>query len=155
MRDSVVALRVRTGSTIWYTRAILALYLKVSERGLLSSLSTSGNSEITHFHLIRPRTCQSGMITDARVLQPEFIPREVQHRDAEVNYLSSVLDPITHGERADPALLHGPSGAGKTCIAQFLVERLREEVMDINYQYVNCWERPLPLQSPLPPTRRD
>jgi len=80
------------------------------------------------------------MITDARVLQPEFIPREVQHRDAEVNYLSSVLDPITHGERADPALLHGPSGAGKTCIAQFLVERLREEVMDINYQYVNCWK---------------
>jgi Cdc6-like AAA superfamily ATPase len=80
------------------------------------------------------------MITDARVLQPEFIPREVQHRDAEVNYLSSVLDPITHGERADPALLHGPSGAGKTCIAQFLVERLRQEVVSLNYQYVNCWE---------------
>ncbi|WP_336037701.1 Cdc6/Cdc18 family protein [Halobacterium yunchengense] len=80
------------------------------------------------------------MITDARVLQPEFIPREVQHRDAEINYLSSVLNPITHGERADPALLHGPSGVGKTCIAQFLVERLREEVVDLNYQYVNCWE---------------
>ncbi|MCU4717922.1 Cdc6/Cdc18 family protein [Halapricum hydrolyticum] len=80
------------------------------------------------------------MITDARVLQSEFIPREVQHRDAEVNYLSSVLDPITHGQRADPALLHGPSGAGKTCIAQFLVEQLRGEVVDLNYQYVNCWE---------------
>ena len=69
------------------------------------------------------------MITDARVLQPEFIPREVQHRDAEVNYLSSVLDPITNGHRADPALLHGPSGAGKTCIAQYLVEQLREAVV--------------------------
>jgi Cdc6-like AAA superfamily ATPase len=80
------------------------------------------------------------MITDARILQPEFIPREVQHRDAEVNYLSSVLDPITEGQRTDPALLHGPSGAGKTCIAQFLVEQLREEVVDVNYQYVNCWE---------------
>lgn len=80
------------------------------------------------------------MITDARVLQPEFIPREVQHRDAEVNYLSSVLDPIAEGQRADPALLHGPSGAGKTCIAQFLVEQLREEVVELNYQYVNCWE---------------
>jgi orc1/cdc6 family replication initiation protein len=80
------------------------------------------------------------MITDARVLQPEFIPREVQHRDAEVNYLSSVLDPITNGNRADPAFLHGPSGAGKTCIAQFLVEQLREAVVDLNCQYVNCWE---------------
>ncbi|TKX60821.1 AAA family ATPase [Halorubrum sp. ASP1] len=80
------------------------------------------------------------MITDARVLQPEFIPREVQHRDAEVNYLSSVLDPITKGNRADPALLHGPSGVGKTCIAKFLVEQLREAVVALNYQYVNCWE---------------
>ncbi|WP_434530095.1 Cdc6/Cdc18 family protein (plasmid) [Haloarcula sp. NS06] len=80
------------------------------------------------------------MITDARVLQPEFIPKEVQHRDAEVNYLSSVLNPITEEQRTDPALLHGPSGAGKTCIAQFLVEQLREVVVDLNYQYVNCWE---------------
>lgn len=80
------------------------------------------------------------MITDARVLQPEFIPREVMHRDAEVNTLSSVLRPLTDGNRADPAFLYGPSGTGKTCIAQFTVERLREKVVDLNYQYVNCWE---------------
>lgn len=43
------------------------------------------------------------MITDARVLQPEFIPREVKHRDAEVNYLSSVLRPILDGRTADPS----------------------------------------------------
>ena len=80
------------------------------------------------------------MITDARVLQPEFIPNEVKHRDAEVNTLSSVLRPLTDGGRADPAFLYGPSGTGKTCIAQFTVERLREQVVDLNYQYVNCWE---------------
>ena len=56
------------------------------------------------------------MITDARVLQPEFIPSEVQHRDAEVNHLSSALDPITNGQSPDPVLLHGPSGAGKIYI---------------------------------------
>lgn len=80
------------------------------------------------------------MITDARVLQPEFTPNEVRHRDAEVNYLSSVLDPLTDGRQADPALLHGPTGVGKTCIAQFIVEQLRGSVVDLNHQYVNCWE---------------
>ncbi|TMT81374.1 AAA family ATPase [Haloterrigena sp. H1] len=80
------------------------------------------------------------MITDARVLQPEFIPQEVKHRDAEVNHLSSVLRPILDGQSADPVFLYGPSGVGKTCIAQFTVERLRENVVDINHQYVNCWE---------------
>ena len=37
------------------------------------------------------------MITDARVLQPEFILSKVKHCDAEVNTLSSVLRPLTAG----------------------------------------------------------
>ncbi|MDG5760926.1 orc1/cdc6 family replication initiation protein [Natronococcus sp. A-GB1] len=80
------------------------------------------------------------MITDARVLQPEFIPTEVKHRDAELNTLSAALNPITHGDNPDTAFLFGPSGVGKTCLAKFLVEQLRETVVDLNYQYVNCWE---------------
>jgi orc1/cdc6 family replication initiation protein len=80
------------------------------------------------------------MIENARVLQPEFIPSEVEHRDGEINHLSHALDPITRGERAEAAFLTGPSGAGKTCIAQFALTRLRENVLDINHQYVNCWE---------------
>jgi Cdc6-like AAA superfamily ATPase len=80
------------------------------------------------------------MITDARVLQAEFVPQEVAHRDAEVNDLSRALQPITGGDPGETAFLFGPSGTGKTCIAQFTVDRLREEVLDINHQYVNCWQ---------------
>jgi len=80
------------------------------------------------------------MITDARVLQPEFVPSDVVHRDAEVNYLSSALKPLTDGNPAEPAFLSGPPGTGKTCIAQHTLEKLRENVININTQYVNCWE---------------
>jgi orc1/cdc6 family replication initiation protein len=80
------------------------------------------------------------MITDARVLRPEFIPREVAHRDSEVNQLSNALEPVTRGESAPPVMLFGPSGAGKTCIAQFTLDRLRESVLAVETQYVNCWQ---------------
>jgi len=79
------------------------------------------------------------MIRDARVLRAGFVPREVEHRDAEVNHLSSVLKPFTNGEPADTAIVTGPSGAGKTCISKFVTERLREEVLDVEATYVNCW----------------
>jgi orc1/cdc6 family replication initiation protein len=79
------------------------------------------------------------MIRDARVLRAGFVPREVEHRDAEVNHLSSVLEPITNGEPADTAIVTGPSGTGKTCISQFVTERLREEALDVEATYVNCW----------------
>ncbi len=80
------------------------------------------------------------MITDARVLQQEFIPKEVQHRENEVNNLSSILRPVTDNETVEPTLLYCPTGAEKTCIAQFLLEELRRNVVDLNTQYVNCWD---------------
>ncbi|KTG07782.1 AAA family ATPase [Haloprofundus marisrubri] len=80
------------------------------------------------------------MITDARVLQAEFSPKEVEHRDQEVDVLSSALEPIVAGQPGETALIFGPSGAGKTCIAQFTVGRLQEAVGEMNQQYVNCWQ---------------
>jgi orc1/cdc6 family replication initiation protein len=80
------------------------------------------------------------MILDARVLDPEFVPREVVHRDSEVDALSNALSPVTDGEPADTALLFGPSGTGKTCLARYTVGQLRETVIDVRTQYVNCWQ---------------
>ncbi len=71
------------------------------------------------------------MIRDARVLRAAFVPREVEHRDAEINHLSSVLEPITNDEPADTAIFTGPSGTGKTCISKFVTEQLCEEVLDV------------------------
>lgn len=57
-----------------------------------------------------------------------------------INHLSSVLEPLTRGDPAETALITGPTGAGKTCIAKFTVEQLQQENLDLDSQYVNCWE---------------
>ncbi|WP_137283900.1 Cdc6/Cdc18 family protein [Halorussus salinisoli] len=80
------------------------------------------------------------MITDARVLRTGFVPREVEHRDAEVTHLTEILAPLIDGDPADTTLLLGPSGVGKTCLAKYTAEQLRQEVLDVEYQYVNCWQ---------------
>lgn len=80
------------------------------------------------------------MITDARVLRGDFVPRDVEHRDAEVDALTAVFDPLIDGEFTDSAILHGPSGTGKTCIARYTLEQLRQAVLDVEVQYVNCWQ---------------
>jgi len=80
------------------------------------------------------------MIEDARVLREGFVPSDVVHRDAEVNALSRVLEPVTDSDPAEPALITGPSGAGKTTITKFVVSRLRESVLDVESVHVNCWQ---------------
>jgi orc1/cdc6 family replication initiation protein len=80
------------------------------------------------------------MIRDARVFDPEFVPRDVVHRDGKMDALSDSLSPVLDGNTADTVFLYGPSGAGKTCLARYSVERLHEAVVDLNSVYVNCWQ---------------
>jgi orc1/cdc6 family replication initiation protein len=78
------------------------------------------------------------MIRDARVLQDDFLPREVVHRHEEMNRLSAALSPVVDGQRPENALLTGPSGAGKTCIARYAVSELEREA-DVETGYIDCW----------------
>lgn len=80
------------------------------------------------------------MITDSRVLQADHVPRDIVHRDHELNTLASALRPLTHGDRAETALLSGPTGVGKTCTARYVADQLEDVVTGVDVQYVNCWE---------------
>lgn len=79
------------------------------------------------------------MIQDARYLRAGFVPREVVHRDSEVNHLSNVLQPLVEGNPADTAFITVPTGTGKTCIAKFTVNRLRQKNFELESIYINCW----------------
>lgn len=74
------------------------------------------------------------------MLREAFVPNDVVHRDGEVDALSAVLEPVVAGEPPESALLTGPSGAGKTTIAKFVVGRLRETALDVESIHVNCWQ---------------
>ncbi|QSW97894.1 Cdc6/Cdc18 family protein [Haloterrigena alkaliphila] len=80
------------------------------------------------------------MIVDGRVLREDFVPSEVVHRHDEVNLLSESLEPLLYDRRPDPAFLFGPTGVGKTCIARYTLEQLREQEPTVDVAYVNCWQ---------------
>ena len=75
------------------------------------------------------------MIRDRRVLQPEFVPRDVVHRNYEVQTLSAALNPVTNGNKGVTTFLYGPSGVGKTCSANVVTDPLHDTVPDLTIQY--------------------
>ncbi|AWB28197.1 Cdc6/Cdc18 family protein [Halococcoides cellulosivorans] len=79
------------------------------------------------------------MITDARVLTAQFVPRDVEHRHEEIDRLSTALDPLLDDQPGENASLFGPTGAGKTCVARYTLRQLREQLPGLDAQYVNCW----------------
>lgn len=88
---------------------------------------------------MRVGSYHSRMIRDARVLQDDHLPREIVHRHAEMSQLAGALEPVVDGDRPQHALLTGPSGAGKTCIARATLSRLQEQVLDVHTAHVDCW----------------
>lgn len=82
---------------------------------------------------------RGAVIADARVFQEDWVPSDMQHRDAQLNLMASALEPVVEGDPGTELLLTGPSGTGKTCSAKYLLGKLRERVLDIETQYVNCW----------------
>lgn len=80
------------------------------------------------------------MISNARVLQDDFLPREVVHRHSQMNRIAAALEPVVEGDKPENAFLAGPSGAGKTCIARYSLDRLQEQLLEVETHYVDCWQ---------------
>jgi orc1/cdc6 family replication initiation protein len=80
------------------------------------------------------------MLTDARVFQEDFVPADVVHRHDEIGRLAVAVEPLLVGDSGTDAFLFGPTGVGKTCVARYVLARLERELLDVETQYVNCWQ---------------
>lgn len=81
----------------------------------------------------------NSIIKDARVLEEDFIPKEVVHRNSEIKEMERSLKPILKGEKGRNMLLFGPTGTGKTCLAKYVLEQLSSHTSSLGKAYVNCW----------------
>ncbi|WP_284007809.1 Cdc6/Cdc18 family protein [Haloarcula pelagica] len=77
------------------------------------------------------------MITDARALRTDTVPQDLHHRDGQIDHLSAVLDP-TGFDAPESVTIFGPSGAGKTTLAKYVLGQLRRETLDVRWGYVDC-----------------
>jgi Cdc6-like AAA superfamily ATPase len=82
------------------------------------------------------------MIRNAEALKHHHVPRDLVHRDGQINALASRLEPITYGDAGDSMLLTGPSGSGKTTLAKYIAEKLQRELLEFAFGYVNCQSDP-------------
>tara|TARA_Y100000310_G_scaffold341008_1_gene438743 strand:+ start:3315 stop:4538 length:1224 start_codon:yes stop_codon:yes gene_type:complete len=85
----------------------------------------------------------NNLFKDKTVLQANYSPETIPHRDEQVGSVASVLAPVLKGERVSNLFLYGKTGTGKTLSVQHVGDKIREKVKklggdDLKFLYVNC-----------------
>jgi len=84
----------------------------------------------------------SSLFKDKSVLQTNYSPESIPHRDKQIEQVASILAPILRGERASNLFVYGKTGTGKTLSIQYvreeLLKRAKGSEVELRIEYLNC-----------------
>ena len=95
-------------------------------------------------NIIEDELLSSSVIKDPDVLDFDYIPEEIPHRDEQLRFLSQMFKPLLSGISQN-VVIRGPVGTGKTLIAKkfcnSLISIARKQGTLIEYVHINCRKR--------------
>ncbi len=81
---------------------------------------------------------------DKSLLQSNYTPETIPHRDKEIEQIAAILAPSLKGERTSNLFLYGKTGSGKTLSIKYVKDELLKRVGGSNkgtklrIEYLNC-----------------
>jgi archaeal cell division control protein 6 len=86
---------------------------------------------------------QNNLFKDKRVLQSNYKPDTIAHREKEVEGVASILAPALRGERVSNLFIYGKTGTGKTLSVQYVGNKITQKLGEmgkdsVKFVYINC-----------------
>jgi len=71
---------------------------------------------------------ENRIFKDKVLLQTNYRPEEIPHREEQIKQIASILAPVLKGEKTSNLFLYGKTGTGKTLSAQYVKDELLRRV---------------------------
>jgi len=80
---------------------------------------------------------------DKSILQSNYRPEEIPHREEQIKQVASILAPVLRGERTSNLFLYGKTGSGKTLSILYVRDELlkrakKDSDFNLRIEYLNC-----------------
>ena len=84
------------------------------------------------------RACGEGIIAREEVLQSEYYPDEILHRENELREIAEAVKPLLENRQPENLFIYGDSGTGKTACVMHVLKKLERHTSKVKAVYVNC-----------------
>ncbi|GBE20294.1 MAG TPA: AAA family ATPase [Candidatus Pacearchaeota archaeon] len=86
---------------------------------------------------------REGLFKNKSILQANYQPESIPHREEQIKQIASILAPVLKGERTSNLFLYGKTGTGKTLSIQFVRDELFKRTKEgagfkLRIEYLNC-----------------
>lgn len=85
---------------------------------------------------------KASLFVNKTVLQAQYEPEKILHRDKQINDVASILAPCLKGERPSNLFIYGKTGTGKSLVAKYTTEKIHEVAqqrsLPVKVIYINC-----------------
>lgn len=78
----------------------------------------------------------NSLFKNKTVLQSNYNPETIPHRNEQVEAVASILAPSLRGEKASNLFVYGKTGTGKTLSVQYVGNRIKERVNEMGEDYL-------------------
>ena len=90
------------------------------------------------------RKVSSSLVKDHRVLDFNYVPEQLVHREGQMKMMSALFSPVLDGPVSQTAFLLGPVGTGKTCLGHRFCQDFvaaGKGTKAIEFKIVNCRDK--------------
>ncbi len=85
---------------------------------------------------------KESLFADKGVLQSQYVPEAIPHRDEQINQVANILAPALRLEKPSNLFIYGKTGTGKTLTVKYTTEQILEVAtarnIPIKVFYLNC-----------------
>jgi cell division control protein 6 len=86
---------------------------------------------------------RNSIFRDKSMLQSNFKPEQIIHREEQIKQIASILAPVLRGEKPSNLFLYGKTGTGKTLSINYVSDELqkrhkKDSLTKLRVEYLNC-----------------
>ncbi len=113
-----------------------------STKNFIKEIHVSAAKMVIRLDKIFDSITKAKIFKDRFVLQANYTPDTIPHRDEQIAQIASIIAPALRGERPSNLFVYGKTGTGKTLSVQYvrqeMLKRANNTDTELKIEYINC-----------------